>query len=566
MGAVRNPILRGFNPDPSICRADDRFYIATSTFEWYPGVQIWESLDLTTWRLRRRALDEARLLDLTGVQSSGGVWAPCLSYTAGMFYLAFTVVKTWRGETDRDFGAFKDTLNFVVRSETIDGPWSDPAFINASGFDPSLFHDYDGKSWFLNMEWDYRGNPTFFSGILLQEFDRGALTTVGPIHRVFLGTEIGKVEGPHIYRRGEWYYLVTAEGGTGYEHAVTVARSQEITGPYTVHPDNPILTSLADRSSDPQRIDEVSRSGASTAPVDFYERPQRAGHASMCPISDDWVLVHLSGRPLPGTNVCPLGRETSIQRVIWRDDWPQVVDASGAVQRLAPALATLPKARLGRHEGRVHADEAYLNTTTVVEDQFNRPRLHPAFRFLRRDPGADASLVARGGFLRLIGRESPVSPSIQTVVALSVASFSYDVETSLEFEPTSFQQMAGLIVRYDERNQYYLRVAGDENGRRTLGILRFVDGRFSIPLDPEIELDPGPTVLGLEVRGATGQFYYFSGEQEAKSIALELDMTALADESPWPEGFTGTFVGLGCHDISGQARYADFSYFRYTER
>ena len=152
MTTIRNPILPGFNPDPSICRVGDDYYIATSTFEWYPGVQIHHSRDLVNWRLVRRPLDRASQLDMRGDPDSGGVWAPCLSYADGRFWLVYTDVKRFDGN-------FKDAHNYIVTAPAIEGPWSDPTYVNSSGFDPSLFHDDDGRKWFVNMIWNHRARP-----------------------------------------------------------------------------------------------------------------------------------------------------------------------------------------------------------------------------------------------------------------------------------------------------------------------------------------------------------------------------------------------------------------------
>ena len=146
---MQNPILRGLNPDPAICRAGEEYFIATSTFEWFPGVQIHQSHDLLEWSMVARPLAEARLLDLTGVPDSCGVWAPCLTFADGLFWLCYTTVRRFDGD-------FKDTPNFLTTAKSIEGPWSDPIFLNASGFDPSLFHDDDGRKWLLNMIWDHR--------------------------------------------------------------------------------------------------------------------------------------------------------------------------------------------------------------------------------------------------------------------------------------------------------------------------------------------------------------------------------------------------------------------------
>jgi xylan 1,4-beta-xylosidase len=169
---IRNPILPGFNPDPSICRVGADYYIATSTFEWYPGVQIHHSTDLVNWRLVKRPLDRASQLDMRGNPDSGGIWAPCLSYADGLFWLVYTDVK-------RLDGSFKDSHNYIVTAPAIEGPWSDPVHVNSSGFDPSLFHDDDGRKWFMNMLWNHissgvGGQPKHpsFAGILLRNTTR----------------------------------------------------------------------------------------------------------------------------------------------------------------------------------------------------------------------------------------------------------------------------------------------------------------------------------------------------------------------------------------------------------
>ena len=222
---IRNPILPGFNPDPSICRVGEDYYVATSTFEWFPGVQIHHSRDLVNWRLVRRPLERASQLDLRGEPDSCGVWAPCLSWADGKFWLVYTDVKRFDGN-------FKDAHNYIVTAPTIEAPWSDPIHVNSSGFDPSLFHDDDGRKWFLNMLWNHRDrtgahlkHPAFF-GILLQEWDPVSGRLIGSPSNVFAGSSHGLVEGPHLFKRAGWYYLTTAEGGTGYDHAVTMARSR----------------------------------------------------------------------------------------------------------------------------------------------------------------------------------------------------------------------------------------------------------------------------------------------------------------------------------------------------
>ncbi|WP_339644503.1 glycoside hydrolase family 43 protein, partial [uncultured Pelagibacterium sp.] len=265
----QNPILPGFNPDPSICRVGEDYYIATSTFEWFPGVQIHHSKDLANWALLTRPLTRKSQLDMRGNPDSCGIWAPCLTHNGEKFWLVYTDVK-------RKDGNFKDAHNYIVTADEITGPWSEPIYVNSSGFDPSLFHDDDGKKWFVNMLWDHREGYHRFAGIALQEFDPVAGRLVGERKNIFKGSPLKLVEGPHLYKRDGWYYLLTAEGGTGYEHAATLARSRNIDGPYELHPDMYLVT-------------------AKDNPLNPL---QRAGHGDIVETPDGQTyLVHLTGRP-----------------------------------------------------------------------------------------------------------------------------------------------------------------------------------------------------------------------------------------------------------------------------
>ena len=149
MSLVANPILPGFHPDPSILRVGEDYYIVTSTFEWWPGVRIHHSRDLANWRLAGHALNRRSQFHLRGAPDSGGVWAPALSHADGLFWLTYSDVRGFNGFA-------KDSSNYLVTAPAIDGPWSDPVPLNRSGFDPSLFHDSDGRKYIVNLLWDHR--------------------------------------------------------------------------------------------------------------------------------------------------------------------------------------------------------------------------------------------------------------------------------------------------------------------------------------------------------------------------------------------------------------------------
>lgn len=144
MKTIRNPILPGFHPDPSIIRVGEDYYLATSTFEWFPGVLIYHSRDLAHWEFAAAPLNRISQLDLRGIPNSCGIFAPCLSWCEGTFYLIYTVVHT--------ASSLQDTHNYLVTCPTIDGEWSEPVYLNSTGFDPSLFHDADGRKWLVNRD------------------------------------------------------------------------------------------------------------------------------------------------------------------------------------------------------------------------------------------------------------------------------------------------------------------------------------------------------------------------------------------------------------------------------
>jgi len=552
---IKNPILRGFNPDPSILRVKDDFYIAVSTFEWFPGVVIYHSKDLVNWKILSRPLDRVALLDMAGNPSSGGVWAPCLSYDkeASLFYLIYTNVRHWVSSVGKNSNdGFKDTHNYLTMAADIKGPWSNSIYLNSSGFDPSLFHDDDGRKWLLNMQWDYRIGKNHFSGILLQEYDPDSKKLVGPAKNIFHGTDIGLTEGPHLYKRNGWYYLITAEGGTSYGHAVTLARSRNLEGPYEVHPKNPLMTSVRDRNV----FNQATKTGGMISTA-LHDGLQKAGHGSMCPwTEDEWILAYLCARPLHRIYYCPLGRETSLQKLIWKeDDWPYAVN--------------------GFPEDRVFFSKKESNIEDVSEivpvvkkyDDFKEKELAPEYHSLRIPADEFISLTARPSWLRLYGQESISSTFRQSLIARRVQNFRFYAETCLEFSPDNFQQMAGLILRYNEKNQYYLRLSRDEqSGSNVLGIIIFKKGRMEMPISPEIIVTDKRIYLSVEIADRVIQFYYSIDRKNWQPIGSELDSKFLSDEMADPMGFTGMFVGLACQDLSGKRKHADFDYFIYEER
>jgi xylan 1,4-beta-xylosidase len=538
---ITNPILPGFNPDPSTVRVGDDFYIAVSTFEWYPGVQIHHSRDLRHWRLAARPLNRAALLDMTGNPDSGGIWAPCLSWDDGLFYLIYTDVKRLGGD-------FKDTHNYLTTCEAVDGRWSDPVYLNSSGFDPSLFHDDDGRKWLINMVWDYRYERNRFGGIYLQEYCSRSNQLIGDIVNIFRGTELGLTEAPHLYKRNGYYYLVTAEGGTGYGHAMTLARSRNLTGPYEVDPQGYLLTAK-----------------------DHPELAlQRAGHGSLFDTPQgETYLVHLCSRPLENLRRSPLGRETALQKTRWSDDgWLRLEGTTGD---------GLPELRVVAPDLREHP---WPKESTCHE--FDDGILPTEFQWLRTpEPERFLSLEERPGFLRLKGKASIGSWFYQALVARRQEAFCFSAETRLEFNPSNIQQSAGLVCYYNAHKFHYLYLSVDERGRRFVdimsclgddsGVVAFLlsEARGDSPAaNIGIELPAqGAVWLRCDVAFAELTFSWSLDGEQWQEIPVTLDYSLISDEAGRGAGgsFTGAFVGMCCQDLSGQDRAADFDCFYYRE-
>lgn len=188
---IQNPILKGFHPDPSIIRVGEDYYIATSTFEWWPGIRLHHSRDLKHWELMEYPLNRVSQLDLRGVGASQGIWAPCLTYDKGTFYLLYTVVNSF-------YCNMYDTNNYLVTAEDIHGPWSEPVALNNFGFDPSLFHDEDGRKYMVSMVTDHRVPKKYAGRLVLQEYDAQQQKMKGLVKDIYCADKIF-LEGPHIF-------------------------------------------------------------------------------------------------------------------------------------------------------------------------------------------------------------------------------------------------------------------------------------------------------------------------------------------------------------------------------
>lgn len=529
MKKITNPILKGFNPDPSMIRVGEDYYIANSTFEWFPGVRIHHSTDLQNWELLNYALTRKEQLDMLGNPDSCGVWAPCLSYHAGIYYLVYSNVRSFDG-------GWKDTPNFLVTCTDIKaGNWSDPIYLNSMGFDASLFHDDDGRKWFVSLIVDHRKGK-FFGGIVLQEYDVESQKLVGPIKNIFQGSELGITEGPHIYKRNGYYYLMTAEGGTEYNHAVSLARSRNIEGPYEMHPSNPVIT-------------------AKHAPSNTL---QKAGHASLVESPNgDSFCAFLVSRPLTEHGRCPLGRETALAQVEWKeDDWLYTVSGHKEPDDVFEITG-----RASQEKGRF-----------LIFDNFDFPILNPEYNALRRPISEDwCSLNDRPGYLRLYGGESLSSFHHQSLLARRVEDLKFEVRTKVDFDSESFQQMAGLVLYYNTQHYHYLHISYHEDvpGKMIQIITCDKGNNIESPLLPLPIAEDRPLYLEAKVNHDKAQFSYSYDGQTWLDVGGELDFSILSDDyvcndmGRYRAAFTGAFVGVCCQDFRGTQMPADFHFFEY---
>lgn len=425
---ITNPVLTGFHADPSMIRVKDTYYIANSTFEWFPGIRLHESKDMVHWNTLPYPLGVEQL-DMRGDPASGGVWAPDLSYADGRFWIVYSDVHIVNG-------AFKDVVNYLTTAEDIRGPWSKPLRLNGVGFDASLFHD-DGRKYLVQQTWDHREYKHQFHGITLTEFDTATMRLKPETARtIWMGDDVKLVEGPHLYKINGWYYLFCAEGGTVWTHQESVARSRTLDElSFEASPTNPFITNF-------------------DTPGSYL---QKQGHGALVDTpSGEWYYASLCGRPwhhetesfTDPRGWCTLGRETSIQKVEWAEDgWPYIVGGHGGeryVEAPKDAIETVAPASRDQHD-EFDADVLGLDWNTL------------------RVPFDEKMGSVGGGSLKLIGQGSLCNTFDLSLVARRWQAFDFDAETCVAFDPKTYQAMAGLTNYYNDQHWSWAFVTYDED-------------------------------------------------------------------------------------------------------
>ncbi|MDR0294423.1 MAG: glycoside hydrolase family 43 protein [Oscillospiraceae bacterium] len=505
MYTYQNPVIKGFNPDPSVCRAGEDYYLVTSSFEYFPGVPVYHSKNLADWTLVGHCLTRREQLVLDGARPSGGIYAPTIRVHGGRFYMTTTNV-SHRG-------------NFIVTASDPRGPWSDPVWVTQGGIDPSLLFD-GGAVYFTST--DTIGGRT---GIFLCELDPESLER--RTEPVFLTAGGGGrfAEAPHLYKIGKYYYLLLAEGGTEYGHMVTIFRSLAVAGPYEPCPRNPILTH---RGMDAQH-----------SPV------QCTGHAELFEDHNgNWWMAALGVRQLPGVFLHNLGRETFLAPVAWDEDgWPAVAPerASGAndeqsvsSHRGGVLALTMTGPLPGEPAARCDCSPGEADWVSPSGPDFLYIRNPEPSRYLR-DP-QNNTLTLRGNGMAL--RETEGAPP----VFLGVRQTEFDMAAQAEVTVTEDGGKGGLVAYYGPDYHYavYLTRYGGVTYLRTVRRVHDLEARSE-----RVQIY-GETATLRIIAGKDFYTLYWL-DPSGNPAELARGATAgLCTEGTASMTFTGTLLGMFC--------------------
>ena len=502
----RNPVIAGYHPDPSICRVGNDFYIVNSSFQYFPGVPVYHSTDLVNWELIGNVLDRESQLSLKGATSWTGIYAPTLRYHDGTYYMITTNVGG-KG-------------NFMVTARDPRGPWSEPIWLKQGGIDPSLYFE-NGNCYMVS-------NPD--NTIMLCQINPKTGQQLTPSKTLWQGTGGRYPEGPHLYKKDGWYYLLISEGGTELAHRLTIARSKKIDGPYEANPQNPLLThcSMAGQSSPIQ----------GTGHGDFVQAPD-----------DSWWVVFLAYRQFGGA-YHHLGRETFLAPVAWKEgEWP-VINGGQPVDTLM--ITPRPYS----------ATSAPLASPRHIRTTFDKP-LGPEWVYIQNPDSSMYSYVKdrlrlKAGLSQLTENQRP------TFVGRRQESPVFSAETRLDFNQSLSGDEAGLTVYQanDGHADFCLTQGKEEMSlslKMTLKSVTFVKKSVSIP----------NTACTLRVR-SDGAMYYFDYSMDGRRFVTldHIDCALLSTEVVG--GFTGVVIGMYASMNRGYVgngwSYADFSYFDYNEK
>ena len=509
-----NPILRGGYPDPSVCRVGSDYYLVNSSFEYFPGLPIHHSTDLVNWELVGHGLHRKSqctgTMNLVDVQSNGGIHAPTIRYHDSTFYIITTnVYQPPKKDEPTQF------INFIITAKHPEGPWSDPIIIKgAPGIDPDIFFDDDGKIWYTGTH--APDNPNFQGEgeIWMQELDPTSFQLLGERHYLWRGACQGTwAEGPHIYKKDGWYYLLIAEGGTHFNHAVMVAASKNITGPYEPNDRNPIFT---------------------TRHMSYDYWVNSTGHADIIELPNgEWKMVCLGIRNEVnrGSN---MGRETMLLPVTWEQEpyewkevkyiWPVCAPLTGKLEQNQP----YPLARDNKY------NKAYF------QDDFNNNDLgmHWTSRRVPKENAIDLNL--QPGFLRMKYLPQTIAErKAYNFIGIKQQESQFELVTSMQFNNKLNGEEAGFCLMQKDDNYILFDVKREDNENVLQLVIKPHDKEAYIKKD--LVLNKKTKQLELKIT-ANKEHYNYYYRLKSNDIWINFDQTS--NDVLISRGYTGAHLGL----------------------
>ncbi|MBL0736722.1 glycoside hydrolase family 43 protein [Flavobacterium sp. GN10] len=506
-----NPVLAGFYPDPTICRVEDKFYLVNSSFCYFPGLPIFESTDLVHWKQIGNIIDRPEQADFGNSRLSGGMYAPTIRYNKGTFYVICTNVS--------------GVGNFIVTAKNPAGPWSNPIVLpDVNGIDPDIFFDEDGKV-YITHNGPPPNNVSLHDGhraIYMLEYDlEKQKTTRSPKLVINGGTDMSKkpvwIEGPHVIKKNGFYYLLCAQGGTGFNHSEVIFRSKNIYGPYESYANNPILTQL---HLDQNRENLVSTTGH----ADFVELP-----------NGDWWSVFLGCRPYEG-DFYNMGRETFMMPVEWKNDWPEIVGGNEPI----PMIHKHPNLPLSKEKIEP------LNGNFVSKDDFDSSKLDLKWSFIRTPKEKWYDLI-NGSLLIKPRPESIHTETNFSFIGRRQQHLKFEASVKFEFNPKDNLQAAGLTAFQNEKHYLLIGKRMNTDHKMEVFVERTADkinnGKSEIIAKKELLDSDKPLFVKIEGNGRWYSFYYKTTEKQDWILLIE-DVDGVILSTKEAGGFVGTYLGM----------------------
>ena len=532
-----NPIMQGFYPDPSICKAGEEYFLIQSSFSYFPGLPIFKSTDLINWKQIGHVMNRPSQLNSIGARMTRGLFAPTIRFHDGMFYVICT-------EVDRGG-------NFIVTSEDPSGPWSDPVYFpKIDGIDPSMF--FEEEKTYITYNSIPPDNKPLWNGhrtIRMWELDRSDMQLKGDnIILVDGGTDRTQepvwIEGPHIYKVNDYYYLLCAEGGTSINHSEVVFRSKNVKGPYIPYERNPILTQ---RHLESDRPDPITTTG----------------HADMVQLDNgDWWAVFLGCRPYETvSNTEPgyfnLGRETFLAPVKWVDGWPIINPDFEEVQYQYPVPI----------KGSKIESQFWKTGNFEILEEFEQENLAEHWTYLRTPNQKWWNLMSLPGSLQIDARPETCSDlDNPSFIGRRMQHIQFEASAHLDFTAKGSNEQAGLVAFQNEQH-YYGLCKSFQDGTPVVQLFRSIDTEGIVNNQPIeiLESQPiGDVSIELKIisEGSTLSFHYREEDSDWQLLKDNVDAKFLSTKVAG--GFIGSFIGMYA-TANGQESNtkASFDWFSY---